>query len=152
LMALALMIRIGGTLPPNKTLITPSNAEQYIHDWADKFSYSVKKVEADQAIFALELTGMSGKLVKVALLKKLSGYVVISSAIYISPEHQKMIDMLTDEQKGHLFDNVAAEAAKARLPMSRLQTVLEVERRLPLDTLNEDVFMQAEDDVEQVSR
>jgi hypothetical protein len=97
LMSLLLMVRIIGTLPPHRALVTPSNVQEKIQSWVDKFHFSVKKDRFDKAAFALDITGMNGKELKVAQLKDLDGYIVVSSAIHASPEHLRIMNSLNDE-------------------------------------------------------
>jgi hypothetical protein len=72
LTALALMINIGGELPPRKPTISSANAEQNVRSWVEKFGFSVRNEQSDQAVFLLHLTGVSGTHVDISESRRLN--------------------------------------------------------------------------------
>lgn len=130
--------------------ITQENIERNIRTWLDNFAFSTRKEDDPQAFFRLIATTQTNRPITITRLKSLDRYVIVATALTLSPQHKAVFDKLSQEDKGLLLLGIRGEMAKLKIGYVIDNTSnISLLRRLPITSgLTEGNLMTTIDEVD----
>jgi hypothetical protein len=170
LAAFAIVFVIGYTLTGQPLLsrtqsqTTPENIEANIKAWADDFQLGITKMPPRPDIdFGLVITTKgSNNPVEIRKLKQSPAYIQLQSNLALSPEHQKIVAKLTEEQSTFVTEEVELELAHTGMGFTivgapRSQTEPQIQlvvlgKGVPIAGLTESAFANAIDAMDSAIR
>ncbi len=127
-------------IPARSPEVTTANIETNIRNWLDAFQIGTKKVEDPQWLFAF-VAELDNKIhVLIARPKNLDRYVILQSAITLSPEHKVIFDKLSESDKAIFAARLSIEISRAGVgyTMDLVHGLITLIRRVPITpNLNE---------------
>ena len=95
---------------------TSENVEKNIRAWADAFQLGVTKLQPDpNGDFGLAIALKGGNSLEIHKLKQSPAYLQIQSQLVLSPEHQKTLAKLTEEQSAFVTEELSLELARSKI-------------------------------------
>lgn len=139
LLSLKAVVALTPTNPPTTT----ANVEERVKVWLDHLGYSVRTVDNSNDIFAIEATGMRGRIVNIERTKNHDQYLILSADDRFTDADRKIFDGQTPLAKGLLVQGLTLELARTGLLFTQaLQSsnLLHVEQHTPITNMTEDSF------------
>lgn len=103
-------------LSKEQPLTTAENVENNIRVWADAFQLGVTKMPSQAEMdFGLVVTMKSGTPVEIRKMKNASAYLQIQCNLALSPDHQKVLAKLTEDQSAFVTEELSVELARSRM-------------------------------------
>lgn len=169
LAAFAIVFVIGYTLTGQAPLsrapsqITPENVEANIKVWADNFQLGITKMPPQSDIdFGLMITTKgSNNPVEIRRFKQSPAYLQFQSNLVLSPEHQKIVAKLTEEQSAYVTEELELELAHSRIgftivgPQEQAQPQIQLvvlSKAVPIAGLTESAFASYVDEMDSAIR
>jgi len=149
---------------PKPPEITASNIEQNIKQWCESLGLPFAKgnMPDSMAFFSYSVTSKNNQITTVARTKDKPNYLQFLASLNFSPEHQAILGTLTKDQVYDVMQKIELELARTRVGSAiatvgvsqsgpipaGAQTIIQNDKAIPIDSLNEYNFGLCIDDVD----
>jgi hypothetical protein len=141
---------------------TTENVEANLRAWADDFQLGVTKLPSQPDVdFGLAITLKGGNPFEVRKVKQSPGYLQIQSNLVLSPDHQRKLAKLTEEQSAFVTEELSLELARSRIGFTIIGPAVQTEPQIqlvllakgaPISGLTETMFAEYMDEMDSAIR